>query len=199
MTERIMLHVSGPSGFYLQDPAAELSGGLAISHKHRMAFGRIDPIPFHRHELEGEGPPQVGVAYIVDLEDEKAELRTAVRQYGSTRLDRLARYIVMGPVGSWATLLSASTGLSFGFWPLVRAVSEKGSASGLAFLIAWSIFYVPVIARSTIRVWHRKWAFALVVGVIMYMVVFLVGGGITYLGESIREIVERLVVWDRRT
>ncbi len=68
--DRIMLRVLGPNGYFLEDRAAVLIGGLAVSHKHRKAFGRVQPIPFHQQVAEGEGPPQVGAACVVYLEDE---------------------------------------------------------------------------------------------------------------------------------
>ena len=191
MTDRIMLRVLGQNGYFLEDQAAELVGGLAVSHKHRMAFGSIQPSSFHQQVAEDEGPPQIGVACIVYLEDEAKDLKIALRQYGPRRRDRIARYVVMGPPGSWVGLLSASIGLSIGFWPVVHSVSEKGSCLGLAFLFAWTIFYIPVIARSVVGVFHREWAFAMTAGILMYMAVFVLGGGCTYSGEGIWDILNR--------
>ena len=194
-TDRVMLTVRGPNDYFLVDPEAVLVGGLAVSHKYRKAFGRVQPIPFHEHLVEGESPPQVGVACVVYLEDEGEDLKIAARQYGQFRTDRFARYLVVGPPGSWIGFLSASIGLSIGFWPVVRTVSDKGSALGLVFLIAWSIFYVPVVARSIVGIWHRQWAYALLVGILMYTVVFWSGGGDLYLSESIKDILDKLELW----
>ena len=193
--DRITLRVLGPNRYLLEDQAAVLTGGLAVSHKYRKAFGCVQPIPLHHLVAEGESPPQVGIACIVYLEDEVEDLKIASRQYGQSRNNRIARYLVMGPPGSWVTILSTSIGLSIGFWPVVRTVSEKGSTLGLLFLGAWSIFYVPVVARSIIAVWHRRWASALVAGFLMYMVVFWAGGGDTYLVESIRDILDKMEMW----
>ena len=191
MANRMNLCVEGRDGLFLEDPAAELVGGLAVSHKHRMAFGRVQPIPFYQHAVEGEGPPQVGVACVVRLENEE-ELKIASRQYGWFRIDRMSRYLVMGPIGSWARLLSTSIGLSIGFWPVVHAVSEKGSVLGLAFLVTWAIFYIPVVARSITGVWHRQWAVALAIGIIVFCVVFAIGGGETYVADGIRDILQTI-------
>ena len=200
MSDRILLRVMGPDGsILLEDRAAELVGGLAVSHKHRLAFGRVQSVPFHRHLVEGEGPPQVGVACVIYLEDETRDLKVASRQYGPLWVDRIARYLVMGPIGSWVVLLSASIGLSFGFWPAVHAVSREGSDHGLAFLIAWSVFYVLVVARSITRVWHRQWAIAVVVGFSIYGLVFWIGKGDTYLIESSRDILDKIETWLKGT
>ena len=192
MADRISLYVQGQDGYFLEDPAAELIGGLAVSHKQRMAFGRVEPIPLHQLVEQGEGPPQVGVACIVYMEDTERGLNVATHQYGWFWIDRISRYLVAGPIGSWVGLLSATVGLSIGFWPVVHAVSEKGSALGLAFLIAWSIFYIPVIARAIMAVWHRQWAFALGVGILMCMAVLSLGGGETYVRESIWDILDQI-------
>ena len=192
MADRINLCVRGSDGYFLEDPAAELVGGLAVSHKHRMAFGRVSPVPFHQPVVWGEGPPQVGVACIVYLENQEEELRVASRQYGWFRPDRISRYLVMGPVGSWVGLFSATLGLSIGFWPVVHAISKNGSALGLAFLMAWSIFYIPVIARAITGVWHRQWALSLAAGVLLCITVFWLGDGVTYVADSIRDIWEKL-------
>ena len=188
MADRINLCVHGADGFFLEDPAAELVGGLAVSHKHRMAFGRVSPVPLHQPVVWGEGPPQVGVACNISLVNQEEDLRIASRQYGWFRLDRISRYLVMGPVGSWVGLFSTTLGLSIGFWPVVHAVSENGSALGLAFLMAWSIFYIAVIARSITGVWHRQWALSLAVGALLCIVIFLLGDGVTYVAESILDI-----------
>ena len=144
MSDRIKLTVRGPNGYFLEDREAVLVAGLAVSHRHRKAFGRVQPIPFHHQFVEGEGPPQVGVSCVVDLKDEEEELKLASRQYGKSGFDRIARYVVTGPVGSGLALLSAMVGGLIGFWPIVHTVSEKGSALGLAFLIVWSIFLYNV-------------------------------------------------------
>ena len=189
MSDRIKLTVHGPNGYLLEDRGAVLTGGLAVSHKYRKAFGRVQPIPFHQQIAEGEGSPQVGVSCVVYLKDEEEELRLASRQYGKSGFNRIARYILTGPVGSGLTLLSAMVGGFIGFWPIVHAVSENGSAFGLAFLIAWSIFYIPLVARSIVGVCHREWAFALVVGILMCMMIFWLGDGYGYVMESIRDII----------
>ena len=185
MADRINLCVQGRDGYFLEDPAAELVGGLAVSHKHRMAFGRVEPMPLHQLVEVGEGPPQVGVACLVYMDDTEKGLTVATRQYGWFWIDRISRYLVTGPIGSWVGLLSTTVGLSIGFWPVVHAVSERGSALGLAFLIAWSIFYIPVITRAIIGVWYRQWALALGVGSLMCIAVLLLGGGENYIRESI--------------
>ena len=188
MAERVMLRVLGPNGFFLEDSAAELVGGSAVSHRYRKAFGGVRPIPHRLQVAEGERPLQVGTVCLVYLENEAEELSAATRQYGWTRMDRRARYLAMGPIGSWAGLLSALLVLSISFWPVVHTVSREGSVIGVIFLIAWSIFYVPVIARSITAVWPRQWANALTVGMLMYLLVFFVGKGEIYFVEGIRDM-----------
>ena len=90
MADRINLCVQGPDGYLLEDSAAEFVGGLAVSHKHRMAFGHVNPVPFHQHAVWGEGPPQVGVACVVYLKDKEQELMIASRQYGWFPIDRMS-------------------------------------------------------------------------------------------------------------
>lgn len=193
MADRIKLYVRRQDGhLVVDDPAAELVGGMAVSHKHWMAFGGIQPVSSLQLLKEGERPPQTGVACLVCLENAEEDLKAAKRQYGWHWTDRAARYIVAGPVGSWVGLLSVTVGLSFGFWPAVHAVSGDGSVAGLLFLAAWSAFYIPVIARAIVSVWHRQWAWALVFGAALYMVVFFLGGGASYVGEGILDIPEVL-------
>ena len=95
--------------------------------------------------------------------------------------------------------MSTLFGLSIGFWPIVHTVSENGSVVGLAFLIAWSVFFIPVIARSIPGIWHRQWAIALSFGVLLYAVVFLLGDGITYVGDSVLDIPDGIRVLTENT
>lgn len=180
MSERISLLVLGPDGFGLDDPSAELVGGMAVSHKFKMAFGGVTPIPELGYMNPDQGPQQEGIGWVARLRDTDADLELARRQYGRTKIDRWSRYLVAGPWGSWASLLSATAGLILGFWAAVDTVHKQEPAVGLVFLIAWSIFFTLVIARLFTGVFHRSWGIGLAMGIVLVVGVFFFGGGVDY-------------------
>ena len=165
MAEKIKLIVQGPGDYQLDDPSAELVNGLAVSHKYRMAFGQGYRVPFYQPREWGKSPPQTSTAWMVELDEIEREIEQAIRQYGWTRFDRWVRFLVMGPFGSVAGLVTAILALSIGYWPIIKTVHREDALLALVFLLPWSTFFVTVVARSVVNVWPRQWAIGLFAGI----------------------------------
>ena len=192
MAERIQLIVMANGEMLFRDDSSELVDGVAISHSNRQAFGGARPIPLYHVLAEGQKPHQVGSTWMVDLEDPELELARATRQYGWTKGDREVRNLISGPVDTWVKFMSATAGLSIGFWPALRTVSGEGSPLGLAFMLAWSFFVILVVARLLTEIYHRHWAVGLHTGVVLWLVIFFLGEGILYVNNSVADAVDLL-------
>ena len=191
MSDRITLIVMGPNALWLKDKSAELSNGFAVSHRHQLAFGGVDPIPISEFAEFGPsqlGTAQFGIGCVVNFEDKELddfdrELKRAQIQYGSTSFDRWVRFFVMGSIGSWTKLWVAVFGSIFGYWPVIHATSGEGLLTGIASVSIWSIFFVLVVARLFAETVHRQWALGLVIAIALLMFAFFSGNGISYIAN----------------